>query len=280
MLKIVSAPAMIATVGMLTACYGLPQENTAQNSVEGVATQQAENGAIFVDWSQSVITDDWYVSNHQLPTGHWKSDLASKNVIALPNGLNIKMSPKTPKNGSWPWDGGEIQHTSRVGFGEYHTIMRAAPGSGLVTGFFTYTGEYYGTPHDEIDFEFVGKNPYEVQLNSYTNGTSHGGLHHPVEFDTTKNFALYSFNWTADRVSWYVNGELVHEITSDLHPIPQTPGILFANLFQGREEGWVGAPEFTDGATATYRCMSFRPTGDETSPTCAEIFDREYNQKD
>ncbi|NQY39121.1 MAG: family 16 glycosylhydrolase [Henriciella sp.] len=279
MLKFATTSAMMAAAGLLAGCHGLTEAEFNQS-----AAQPLENDAkvapIFVDWSQFAVSDDWYVSDHPLPGGHWKSDFASKNVLALPNGLNIKMTSKTPANESWHWDGGEIQHKARVKFGEYHTIMRAASGSGLVSSFFTYTGEYYGTPHEEIDFEFVGKSPYEVQLNSFTNGTSHGRIEHPVDFDTSKNFALYSFTWNPDRISWFVNGELVHEITSELHPIPQNPAILFANVFQGREEGWVGAPEFVDGAQATYRCMSYRPTGDTTSPTCAEIYDLEYNQKD
>ena len=152
MLKFASASAMIAAAGLLAGCHGLTQAESNQSAAQS-SVNDVDVAPIFVDWSKSAISDDWYVSDHVLPDGHWKSDFASKNVLALPNGLNIKMTSKTPANGSWPWAGGEIQHKARVGFGEYHTIMRAASGSGLVSGFFTYTGDYFGTPHDEIDFE-------------------------------------------------------------------------------------------------------------------------------
>ena len=52
--------------------------------------------------------------------------------------------------------------------------MKAAAGSGLNTGFFTYIGPVHKQPHDEIDFEVLGKNPSKVQINQYVDGKSVG----------------------------------------------------------------------------------------------------------
>ena len=225
-----------------------------------------------IDWTENTIDDRWYVSNHDLPDGHWASDFRASNVNAYPTGLNIKMSRERPSDGTWPWSGGEIQYRPRVSYGEYHTIMKAAPGAGLVTGFFTYIGAFYEQPHDEIDIEFVVKSPHEVQLNAFTDGTSMGMVPYPVDFDTTKNYALYSFTWRPDSISWYINGDLIYTVTSADFPIPQTPGILIGNLFKGREQSWVGRPDFDAGATAIFRCMSYRPLNDTTTKTCADQF--------
>ena len=52
--------------------------------------------------------------------------------------------------------------------------MKAAAGSGLNTGFFTYIGPTHKQPHDEIDFEVLGKDPSKVQINQYVDGKSVG----------------------------------------------------------------------------------------------------------
>ncbi len=41
--------------------------------------------------------------------------------------------------------------------------MKAATGSGLNSAFFTYIGPTDKKPHDEIDFEVLGKNTGKVQ---------------------------------------------------------------------------------------------------------------------
>lgn len=262
----------------LAACASMENDNppatsTSVTAPTATATTEPVEPAFFVDWTQAPIDSRWYVSNHNLKHGPWESDWRSQNVVALPNGLNLKMTEKTPSNGEWPWAAGEIQYRQRLGFGEYQMIVRAAEGPGLSSGFFTYTGPYYDTEHNEIDITFVGKSPYEVQLNAFTGGREAGVMKYPLDFDTTKNFALYSFIWAPDRITWYVNGEFAHEITDENVAIPQTPSILFANVYQARNKEWVGQSDFQDGAMASYRCMSYRPLGDTRSRTCADAYE-------
>ena len=49
----------------------------------------------------------------------------------------------------------------------YEVRMRAAAATpGVVSAFFTFMRP----PHDELDIEFVGKHPKQVQLNYFVNG--------------------------------------------------------------------------------------------------------------
>lgn len=233
----------------------------------------ATDPAFFVDWTQQAMDGRWFISEHNTPNGHWESDWRRRNVRALPNGLNIQMTSKSPRANEWPWSGGEIQTRRTNGFGEYQVIMRAAEGAGLIGGFFTHTGPYYGTPHDQIDVTFVGKDPYQVQFNALADNIGVGVMNYPLDFDVSKNFALYSFIWAPDRITWYVNGEFAYEVSNENVVIPQTPGKLFANLYQARNKGWAGQPDFLEGATATYRCMSYRPLDDTSSRTCADAYE-------
>lgn len=260
----------------LTSCASLDQDNQSTTSAASEATATTSDPvepAFFVDWTQQAIDGRWYVSNHDTKQGLWESDWRNKNVTALPNGLNLSMTAKTPNGTEWPWAAGQIQYRGRLGFGEYQMIMRAAEGSGLSSGFFTYTGPYYGTAHNEIDVTFVGNSPNQVLLNAFNDGKQTDVIRYPLDFDTTKNFALYTFVWEPDRITWYVNGEFAHEVTAENFAIPQTPGILFANVYHARNKEWAGPTDFKDGATASYRCMSYRPLGDTSSRTCADAYD-------
>lgn len=60
--------------------------------------------------------------------------------------------------------------------------------------------------------EFIGKQHSELQTNFFSryydpNGNSGSGneMMHELGFDTTRNFAAYSFRWRANRLDWWVN---------------------------------------------------------------------------
>lgn len=268
-----AATALAACTSLDQATQSTPGADADPQLSTDAPDEAATPPAFFVDWTDRAIDSRWYLSNHNMKNGQWQSDWRSKNVVALPNGLNLKMTSKAPVNGTWPWAGAEIQYRQRIGFGEYQMIVRAAEGSGLTSGFFTYTGPYYGTETSEIDVRFVGNSPNEVQFNAHAGNLNAGLMRYPLDFDTTKNFALYSFTWAPDRITWYVNGEFAHEVTADNFNIPQEPGILFSNVFHSRNTQAVGEADFQDGATATYRCMSYRPLDDTSSRTCADAYE-------
>ena len=260
---------MFAATTLMTACQSVPE---TQSEIPFAA---ADDGSIFVDWTVAPIGRDWKVSNHALPQGHWKSDFNALNVAPFSDGLNLKVTSKTPVDGSWAWDAGEIQNSQKTSFGEYHVIMKAAPGSGLISSFFTHTGPHYGDPHDQISVELLGRSPNDVTFSMMADGVS-SGQNYTVDFDTTRNFALYSYIWESDRIAYYINGALVREVTAQDHAIPQTAGLIMANVFYGRIEEWVGPGAFDDGAKAAVPCMSYRPLGNTSASTCKEMFEQKY----
>ena len=272
MTKTRSIAVLASLAASLTACATNPAVTPPDADTLPDAAATSTASSYFIDWTSAPIDNRWYVSNHNMPDGHVQSDLRSANVNAIPSGLNIKMSRKDPVQREWEWSGGEIQFKQKRGFGEYHFIMKAAPGPGLVTTLFTHTGPYYGTPKDEIDVSFVGNSPYEVHFNIFESGNGMRAIKYPLDFDTSKNYALYSFTWEPDRITWYVNGEFAYEITEEEFAIPQRPGLLFANLSVARGAAWAGAPDFEEGSAAIFRCMSYRELDDKVSRTCADEY--------
>ena len=94
--------------------------------------------------------------------------------------------------------------------------------------------------HDEVDFEFLGKDPGSVQINYFTNGTGGHEQWPKLGFDASAGFNDYAFVWAPDGTRWYVNGRLVREEKGA--GLPVNPGSLFLTLWNGSAvlNGWLG----------------------------------------
>jgi hypothetical protein len=132
-------------------------------------------------------------------------------------------------------------------YGRFEVEIRAAPGSGLITGFFLHRD----TPRQEIDVEFAGADPRRMLANVYFNpgddGTAMGfgfrGAPCRIDlgFDATTDFHLYAIDWRPDRVAWLVDGRVVHErVGWDPTPIPHLSMRVHANLWAPRSEDLAG----------------------------------------
>ena len=229
------------------------------------------SGASFVSWFERGHDDaGWYRSDFDNKDHFMQVGWAEDHIGFGAEGLSLRLSDQdSPTNGH---TSGEYQRRGRYGFGRYEVIMRAPAGSGLVTSFFTHTGPYFGDPHDEIDFEILGKDTGRVYLNWFTDGKEGMPRWHELGFDATKDFHLYAFDWEPDRIRWYVDGALVYETPDQSTPVPQTPGRIIANLWTGSQGQykWHGVPTFSSPAEASYQCMSFRRLDDLTTPTCMD----------
>ncbi len=152
---------------------------------------------------------------------------------------------------------GEYATLDVYGYGYYAARLKATNMSGTVTGFFTYTA----APHDEIDFEILGKDPTKVQVNYWTNG-----VEHPVTldlgFDASAEYHTYAFAWSSNSITWYVDGVAVHTEDGSNGALPTTAGKLFVNLWacDSAISGWCGSytPSVTP-VTAYFDWFDIKP---------------------
>lgn len=214
---------------------------------------------------------NWHRSTHNasgdFQATNWTTDHAVYDADGL--SLRIEHAPGRPNE----FLGGEIQTRETYGYGRYEVLMRPAKASGTVSSFFTYTGPYYGNPHDEVDIEFLGEDTTKVYLNYFRNGKV--GEHQTIDlpFDASDDFHLYAFEWRPDAITWFVDGQPIHQTRPNDRGIPQTPSSLIVNLWSGQPKlrSWHGAPNFTSTVEADYGCISFQPIGG-TGRSCAKIF--------
>jgi hypothetical protein len=145
--------------------------------------------------------------------------------------------------GDRPYRSGAFASARAFSHGRFEAEIRAARGSGLVTGFFLHRA----APRQEIDVELTGDDPHSMLVNVYFNpgddgaalGFGYRGSPCRIElgFDVTSEFHHYAIDWRPNRISWAVDGKVVHERMSwEPTPIPHLPLHLHGNLWAPRSE--------------------------------------------
>jgi GR25 family glycosyltransferase involved in LPS biosynthesis len=115
-----------------------------------------------------------------------------------------------------PYRSGAFASVRHYGHGRFEAEIRAARGSGLITGFFLHRD----MPRQEIDIEIAGADPQRMLANVYFNpgddgmamGFGYRGSPWRIDlgFDATADFHLYAIDWRPGRVAWLVDGQVVH----------------------------------------------------------------------
>jgi beta-glucanase (GH16 family) len=189
---------------------------------------------------------------------------AREGLIYDDDGAHLVISEASA--GSRPYRSAAFASVRFFEHGRFEAEIRAASGSGLVTGFFLHRD----APRQEIDVELAGDDPRHMLVNVYFNpgddgatiGFGYRGSPCRIDlgFDATLDFHLYAIDWRPGCVAWLVDGRIVHErVGWDPTPLPHLPMRLHANLWAPRSEELAG-PIDNDAlpSTATFRNVSVR----------------------
>jgi endo-1,3-1,4-beta-glycanase ExoK len=224
---------------------------------------KAATGQSFVDDFDRLDMKRWYISDGWNNGKHQNCTWSRKQVSQANGKLTLEFAKRTLKDRDHVC--AEIQTKTRFGYGTYEIRMKAAAGSGLNTGFFTYIGSADKQPHDEIDFEVLGKNPSKVQLNQFVDGKNVGAQKLvPVAGGADQDFHDYAFVWEKDRIRWYVDGKQMGEAT-DPAKIPTHPSKIFISLWGSDTlTSWMGPFRDFDGPVkAVVDRVAFTALGDK-----------------
>ena len=233
---------------------------------------QALSEEAFIDrFDRPVSQSGWRISEYTNPAQWIDNRWVARQVTQpAPGHLVISLNPdfRTEKT----FASGELQWKRTTHYGRYEAILQAARGSGLNTAFFLYTGPHRGDPQDEIDFEFLGRDPTKVEVNIYVNGEQPmPDIAVDLGFDATQAPHLYAFEWSKEAIRWYADGRLLHEFTRTDGPLPVTPGQIYLSLLAGHPKikGWLGYASPDTKAQANFHCVSFIPLGG-TGQQCSD----------
>ncbi|MCX7560516.1 family 16 glycosylhydrolase [Sulfitobacter sp. F26204] len=206
---------------------------------------------------QQLSRQDWHLAEYDFTNPHFDTDWRA-NQVQTGDGLVLRLDRQSGKENAFV--SGSVRRETITGFGRYEATMRPARGSGLVTGFFTYTGPAYGTRHDEIDIEFLGKNTSQIHVAWFVDGQL---TNHFIDlgFDAADRARSYAFDWLPDRLRWWADGQMILEVTEQDAALPKIPSRLFINLWAADPSisVWSGDPFQGDHAEALVGKVSFRP---------------------
>ena len=173
-------------------------------------------------WNRSSWTND---NRTHSPDNVWIED----SVLVL------KLSGSQP--GELPVCAEITSKRSDFHYGSYSASIKTTDKAGAVVGWFVYLG----SPLNEIDIEFLTQDITHV----------HFTLHHidvgvdydkvPIDFDPSTGFHEYRFDWYADRVEYFIDGEHLSTLTNR---VPDLPCKIMLNHWSGNIPGWGGpAPQ-------------------------------------
>lgn len=140
-----------------------------------------------------------------------------------------------------------------VQYGYFGCVMKPSKVVGTASTFFTYTGDYEGNPHDEIDIEFLGKDTTKVQFNYFLNDVGGHEYWYDLGFDAGDDFHQYGFYWDEEKIVWYVDYQPVYCVAGETSATPQR---VYTNFWAGEPTNqgvmdWMGELNDEDLPAAT-----------------------------
>jgi endo-1,3-1,4-beta-glycanase ExoK len=242
----------ICRTAMLAALASFPA--LAAHAQEGVTVKSFVENFDRIEKGFWYISDGWNNGSHQNCT--W-----SKKQVSVEGGV-LRLGFAAGRTGERDYACGEIQTTKRYGYGTYEARLKAATGSGLNSAFFSYVGPNDKKPHDEIDFEVLGKNTGQVQVNQYIGGKGGNEKLVPVAGGADSGFNDYAFVWEPNRLRYYLNGKLVQEVTDPSKIPSHAQGIFFSLWGTDKLKDWMGTFAYTQPTSMEIDRVAFTAAGD------------------
>lgn len=237
-----------------------------KSPVEPKEPPQTSNDSLIKGTPQFI--DEFYVYNPaSMELADWANGVPFDNAwkpdhAAFNNYLTITLDNQSYLGK--PYTSAECRTKDETySFGYYEVRMKSAKCAGTVAGsFFIYMGAYGQPSHNEIDFEVLGGNTAQVQLNYFYAGTGTSGEHKKMinlPFDASQGFNNYGFIWDSTSIEWFVNGVSVYKATND---IPQGSCKIMMNLWPGDTTvaRWLGTFTYPGTPlTAQYDWIKYDP---------------------
>lgn len=221
-------------VAALTIVVGLAGSVTTVRPAD--AAEPTPQGSSFRDDFNRLNSKRWMVSDGWVNGRHQNCTWSAERVKVMDGILRLELKDD-PAIGK-AYGCAEIQSYRRYGYGVIEARLKVTPTSGVNSAFFSHVGAPQKKPHNEIDFEFIGRDGGMLQTNYFTNNVGkHERLHPVVEREAFHN---YAFAWEPDRLRWYIDGVLIREERGT--PMPATGQKLYLSIWSSDTMAfWLGA---------------------------------------
>ena len=203
-------------------------------------TTYPEKG-LYLDFVDPVPSGLFYKSDGVRNTNDYYNCIWDAKTSDIIDGkLSLWLEARTLENNSSFWYAPELFTSVNFHYGLYEASIKVPHQAGVVTFF----GTYDHASGDEIDIEFNGSKPNEVELNYWSKGKNAKGHVIKLGFDATAGYHTYAFDWRPEGITWYVDGEQVWSTTyKEVGSPVNTPSPIIINLWPGSSyvSSWLGA---------------------------------------
>jgi len=182
----------------------------------------------------------------------------SARNLAVGNG-RLSLSITDQPAGRERFSCAEYRTHRHYGYGTYSVNLKAVRADGVITAVSNYTGQPFGDPWDEITMGIAGKDTTKLEIGYVANGVGHRDVVIDLGFDAAKGFHTYAFERRPDGITWLVDGRPVHAVKAAPGELPQAPGRIYVQLWNGvgaspwlREFRYPGRPLVAEVAWVRY----------------------------
>ncbi|KAG9071029.1 hypothetical protein KI688_008572 [Linnemannia hyalina] len=201
----------------------------------------------------------------------WTSDFQPNNARIEKGNLILKLQKGNTINkfGNKPGFGATVSSTRWMLYGTVSARIKSGSLSGGIISSFIFRSSLTG---DEIDYEWVGRDPTEVQSNYYWRTPanmdpkdidySHSdrkdiGIHPAQEYQT------YTIEWLPNSLTWFINGKVIRTLLrSEVNgtKYPNTPSQIQFSIWDGglsdpETREWAGGPTVWEEGQPAYEMM-------------------------
>jgi beta-glucanase (GH16 family) len=209
---------------------------------------------LFQDDFESLDTTRWGTGSHTFEENAAQFD---PNFVSVEGGFLYLTVAKaeTPSAEGKLYRAGELRTFEFFGHGRFETRARFAKGSGIVSSLFTYYDHWADSSLEEnwneIDIEYLGKNPAAVQFNViHWNQAKVRTAHEKlltVDFSPADTFHVYAIEWLPTQVNFYIDEQLVHTQTDQVEQFLTLDSRLMMNAWPvvPKLASWAGVVDDT-----------------------------------
>ena len=182
----------------------------------------------------SLNLDRWAIGTHT-----WNENMAEfvpENITFADGVMTLHLTDKPTDERKY--SGAEYRTKESYLYGKFVVRMKGAPGSGVISSFFTYHDPPDDPTWSEIDIEFLGKDTNIIQFNPWWGWWPNCEPEiYDLPFDAAEDFHVYTFEWTPEKILWTVDGEVYHTFTKNVANLPQK---IMMNIWISSNTEWAG----------------------------------------
>ncbi|KAI9501889.1 concanavalin A-like lectin/glucanase domain-containing protein, partial [Coemansia spiralis] len=230
--------------------WGLCNVQNSYNSTSCWNAEGCSSQTVTFDSSADAIAINSYTGNPN--TNPYVSIFEPNNAVVENGNLVLQMTYDASQKKGF---GATVDSSHTIQYGTVTARIKTASIAKGVVSAFIIRNDQLG---DEIDFEWVGKEPTQVETNFfyhdelvYTNS-----VYYPVGGDSSADYHDYTIVWDPDYVTWMIDNKAIrtlkredtYDSSAKVYKFPAAEGRIGFSIWDGGNSGakgtedWAGTP--------------------------------------